>query len=97
MKQPARSGHPTQPANEGVRKDHVPIKVNVNSSPSTFSHQGPCCAADINEATPNESTTTRGHTICSGSPRPEPKTIKVLRPRITPEKITIRPAIAKTA
>ena len=50
MKQPARIGHPTQPANEGVRKDHVPIKINVNSSPSTFSHQGPCCAADMNEA-----------------------------------------------
>ena len=92
----AITGQPAQPASDGLRSDHVPITMSVNSRPSTLSHQGPCCAAAMSEATPNDSSRTSGQTICSGSPRPEPKTIKVLCSRISPEKITIRPAMTKT-
>ena len=96
MRPAAITGQPAQPASDGLRNDHVPITISVNNRPSTLSHQGPCCVAAISEATPKESSRTSGQTICSGNPRLEPKTIKVLCSRINPEKITKRPATTKT-
>ena len=51
MRQAAITGQPAHPASDGLRNDHVPITVSVNSRPSTLSHQGPCCAAAMSEAT----------------------------------------------
>jgi hypothetical protein len=73
-------GQPPQPTSDGLRNYQVPITMSVNSRPSSFSHQGPCWAAAMRAATPNDSSRTSGQTVCAGNPRPEPKpkTIKVL-------------------
>ena len=91
---PAATGHQIDAARPGERSDQVAVMVRLSSSPSSFSHHGPCNAAAMKEATPKDSSTTIGQSTTLGSPTPEPVRMRGLSARIGPEVITNRAARA---